>query len=99
MENTRSNKTQALTKSMIMYIWEIATLNELFLRGFYTQIKFSKSILWQNCALCYRSVFVLPILFDLKLDFDRTVLHKNVFQNVFQFFKNVFRFQENYFQS
>ena len=36
MENTRSNKTQALTKSMIMYIWEIATLNQLFLRGSYT---------------------------------------------------------------
>ena len=30
-ENTHSNKTKALTKSMSMRIWEIGTLNELFI--------------------------------------------------------------------
>ena len=41
MENTLSNKTQALRKSMNMNIWEIAASNQ-FIRGFYTEIKFSK---------------------------------------------------------
>ena len=41
-ENRPSNKTQALTRSMNMDIWVIGTLNEIFKRGFSTQIKFSK---------------------------------------------------------
>ena len=41
-ENTPSNKTEALTESMNMYIWAIGILNQLFIRDSYTQIKFSK---------------------------------------------------------
>ena len=41
-ENTPSNKTEALTKSMNMYIWAIGILNQLFIRDSYTQITFSK---------------------------------------------------------
>ena len=41
-ENTPSNKTQGLTKSLNMDIWEIGTLNQLFIRGSYTQVNFSK---------------------------------------------------------
>ena len=42
-ENTPSNKTEALRKSMNVYIWAIGTLNQLFIRGSCTQIKFSKN--------------------------------------------------------
>ena len=45
-ENRPSDKTEALTKSMNMYTLVICTLNQLFLRGSYTQIKFSKK--WSN---------------------------------------------------
>ena len=41
-ENTPSNKTETLTKSMNMYICAIGTLNQLLIRGSYTQTKFSK---------------------------------------------------------
>ena len=41
-ENTPSNKTQAPAKSINMGIWVIGTLNQLFMRGSSTQIKFSK---------------------------------------------------------
>ena len=40
--NIPSNKTQTLTKSTNMDIWLIGTLNQLFIRGFYAQNKFSK---------------------------------------------------------
>ena len=39
-ENALSNKTQALTKSMGIRV--VVTLNQLFIRGYYTEIKFSK---------------------------------------------------------
>ena len=42
-ENTPSNKTKVLTKSMNTYIWEIGTVNQLFVRGSYTQTKFKKT--------------------------------------------------------
>ena len=42
MENTPLNKTEAVTKSMNMYIWVIGILNQLFIKDSYTQIKFSK---------------------------------------------------------
>ena len=42
-ENTPSSKTEALMKSMNMYIWTIGILNQLFIRDFYTQIKFPKN--------------------------------------------------------
>ena len=35
-ENTLSNKTQALAKSITFDIWVIGTLNQLSIRGFYT---------------------------------------------------------------
>ena len=41
-KNTPSSKTQVLTKSINLYIWEIGTLQQLFLRGFYDQIEVSK---------------------------------------------------------
>ena len=38
-ENTPSNKTRALTKSMNRYVWVIGTINQLFIRCSYnTQI-------------------------------------------------------------
>ena len=40
-ENTLSNKNQALMKSMNMDIWVIDTLNQLFNRGSYIQVKSS----------------------------------------------------------
>ena len=41
-ENPPSDKTEALTESMNMYIWAIGMLNQVFIRDFYTQIKFLK---------------------------------------------------------
>ena len=43
-ENALTNKTQALTKSMNMDIWVLSILNQLFIRGYYTEIKFFKTI-------------------------------------------------------
>ena len=40
---TLSNKTQALRKTINMDIWVIGTSNQLFIRGSYTQTKFSKN--------------------------------------------------------
>ena len=42
-ENTPSNKTEALIKSMNMYICLIVILDQLFIRDSYTSIKFSKN--------------------------------------------------------
>ena len=39
-ENSPTNKTTTLTKSMIIEIWVIGALNQLFIRGSYTKIKF-----------------------------------------------------------
>ena len=41
-ETTSSDNTLALAKNMNMYIWVSGNLNQLFIRGSYTQIKFSK---------------------------------------------------------
>ena len=38
-ENALTNKTQVLTN---MGIWVTSTLNQLFTRGSYTEVKFSK---------------------------------------------------------
>ena len=40
-EKTPLNKTQAIAKSMNMDIWVASTLNQLFIRDSYTQVKFS----------------------------------------------------------
>ena len=42
-ENVPSNKTRALTKSMNMDIWVVGKLNQLFIRGLFTEINFSKN--------------------------------------------------------
>ena len=49
-ENTPSNKTEALTKSINMYVWVIGASNQLFIRGSYNQIKFSKKKMKQSVA-------------------------------------------------
>ena len=66
-------------------IWVIGTLNQLFRRGSYTQIKSLKKknkkkkiSLWKNPVLCDKSIFLLPILFILTLTFDRAVLNGNL---------------------
>ena len=41
-ERTSSNKTEALMKSMNMYIWVSGIVNQVFIRGSYTPIRFSK---------------------------------------------------------
>ena len=41
-ENTLSNKTQVLTKSMNINIWEFGILGQLCMRDSHTQIEFSK---------------------------------------------------------
>ena len=38
-ENRPSNEIKALTKSMNLSIWEAGTLNQLFVRDFYAEIK------------------------------------------------------------
>ena len=42
MEKAPSNKTTALAKSANMGIWVVGTSNQLFIRGFSTEIKFLK---------------------------------------------------------
>ena len=63
-EKAPSNKTQALTKSMNRDIWVVGTLkNKLFMRGCYTEIKFSKKIkelVRQNTVLCQKSILYSP---------------------------------------
>ena len=39
-----SSKTEVIMKSMNMYIWALGTLNQLLIRGTYTQINFSKKM-------------------------------------------------------
>ena len=38
-ENTQSNKTEGLIKSMIVDVWVIDTLNQLFIKGSFTILK------------------------------------------------------------
>ena len=61
-ENIPTNKFEALTKSMNMYVSAIGALNQLFIRDSYTQVKFSKkwSSQWQKCIFCDRSVLYSP---------------------------------------
>ena len=43
-KNIPSSKTQVLTKNTNMDIWVIGTLNELFIRSFYTRINFQNKV-------------------------------------------------------
>ena len=60
-KSTSSNKTKELTKSTNMRIWEIDRLNRPFIRGSYTENKFSKKkkrkcSYWKMCILCNRFI-------------------------------------------
>ena len=46
-ENTRSNKTEPLTKIMNIYIQTIGPLKQRFITGFYTQIGFAIKLISQ----------------------------------------------------
>ena len=61
-ENTPSNKTEVLTKSMNMCVWGVGTVTRLFVTDSYTQIKFSKkqSRQWEKSILCERSILYSP---------------------------------------
>ena len=63
-----------------MDIWVVGTLNQLFIRGSYTETKFFKKIkeLIGKLRSLWSINFVLPILFVLALVFDRAVLYGNV---------------------
>ena len=56
-----------------MRIWEIGTLNQPFMRDSYAEIKFWKKYLEINFSFFLTVYFVLPILFVLKLAFDRCI--------------------------
>ena len=56
-EKAPSNEAQALTKSMSMNFWVVGTLNLVFVRGSYNEIKFSKKkSSWKNSVLFVRSI-------------------------------------------
>ena len=58
-------------------IWLAGTLNQFFMKGFYTQIKFSKKIKWLVVKLFVIDPFCticIPNLSLLTLAFDRAVL-------------------------
>ena len=61
-------------------IWVAGTLNLLFIKGSYAEIKFFKKIKKLVGRLCslWRVSFVLSILFVLALVFDKAVLYGNV---------------------
>ena len=88
-----------LTKSMIIDIWVLCTLNKLSTRDSYTEIRFSK--IWK-CFFVIRSFFT-PYFVCLNLGFDRAVLYGSIVFSVlvnstkkeyFCFFKKVFVFQK-----
>ena len=56
-EKAPSNEAQVLTKSMSMNFWVVGTLNLVFVRGSYNEIKFSKKkSSWKNSVLFVRSI-------------------------------------------
>ena len=69
-----TNETQAFTKSINMNISVVRTLNQLFIRGSFTEIKFSRKKAASKVAkldsLWYVH-FELPILFILTLTSDK----------------------------
>ena len=70
-ENALKNKTQELTKSMNMNIWVLSILNQLFVRGSYTEIKFSKNkVVSGKTPHFVIGPFCIPILFVLTLTFE-----------------------------
>ena len=61
-----------------MYIWTIATVNQLFIRGSFIQINFSKKEVVREQPFFAIGTQVLPIQFALTLAFDRAVFYGNV---------------------
>ena len=59
-ENTPSNKTKALAKGMNMRIWGIRQVNQLFIRGSYTEILNGKTEFFVIEFILY-SPFHLPM--------------------------------------
>ena len=45
-----------------MDIWEVGTLNQLFVRDSYTETTFSKKKKWQNSVLCGKPILYLEML-------------------------------------
>ena len=60
-DNTTSKKTEALKKSIYMYIQVIGTLNQLFIRGSHTQIIKKKKK--KNEVVSYKNPFFAIISF------------------------------------
>ena len=61
-----------------MDIWEVGTLNQLFVRDSYTETTFSKiKRLVAKLRSLWSVHFVLQIIFAL-IEFDRVILHGNV---------------------
>ena len=86
-ENTHSDKTQVLMKSINKGIWVIATLNQLFIIGSLLKSNFQKKkhLMAKHSAL-WKVHFVLSIIFILKSNFD------------WQFRIDMWRFLSQYFQ-
>ena len=70
-----SNKKPAFMKSMNMDVWVVGASNQLFIRGSYTETKFSKKnkVVTGKTPL-FVAHFALPILFCLK-KFYMGILH------------------------
>ena len=105
-ENIPLNKTEALTKSMNIYIWVIGILNQLLIGGSYTQITKKWSIQWRKNILCDRSILCFPFILSLSIGILQGSFIWNVVllfvvfwakkQNS-SFFKKCFRFSEKLF--
>ena len=108
-ENALKNKTQELTKSMNMNIWILSILNQLFVRGSYTEIKFSKNkVVSGKTPHFVIGPFCIPHSICLNIDFWKQVLYGNVTFSIVvlstkkwnsSFSKKAFCFSQNLFQS
>ena len=70
-ENTPSNKIEALTKSINMYIRVIGTLNHLFIRGSYTPLNFflKKEVIGGRSPFFVIGPFCTPHSVNLNIGF------------------------------
>ena len=107
-ENIPLCKTEALSKSINMYILAIGVLNQLFIRDSYTQIKFSKQeTVSDKSPFFLIGPFLLPTQFVLTLAFDMAVLYGNAAlsfvavwtkKTVLQFLRKVLVFEKTCFK-
>ena len=79
------NKTPAFTKSMNMDIWVVGTSNQLFIRGSYTETKFSKKSehLLEKLRSLWQVHFALPMIFVLTLASESAFFYGNVAFSIF----------------